>query len=81
MTVADDGVVGQIDLQIIVLDTFDPFPGSTLGCGGFRFCRLITAQHGTDAGNQLFGIKWFHDIVVGAQFQTEHLVKDFSFCG
>ena len=32
-----------------------------------------------DSGNQFLGVKWFDDIIIGAQFQTENFVKSFAF--
>lgn len=56
------------------------FGGSRLWCCRSR-CRGVAAQNCLDSGNHFFGIKRFDDIVIGAQFQSQHFVKDFSFGG
>jgi len=42
---------------------------------------MISAEYGLDSGDHFFRIKWFHDIVIGSQFQTEHFVKDLALGG
>lgn len=56
------------------------FGGSGCGAAGAG-CRGVAAQNRLDSGNHFFGIKRFDDIVIGAQFQSQHFVKDFSFGG
>ena len=43
--------------------------------------RLVAPQNGFDSGNQLFRIEWFDHVVVSAQLQSQHFIKDFALGG
>ena len=71
----DHGIVGLVYNEAVVLHTFD---SGFVGNGGRR---LVPAQHRFDPGHQFFGIKGLFDVVVRAQFQPQHFVKNLPLGG
>ena len=69
-----DRVVGQINDQIRIADTF------FIGNRSWLF-YLETAKHSTDSGNQLFGVKGLDNIVICPKLQSKNFVKGFSLGG
>ena len=70
----DNGIIGQVDGEIRVFHTFS---GRLFRSG--RFGRFKAAQDSFDSGYQFFGIKGFDHIIIGAKFQSQHFIEDFSF--
>ena len=79
MSVVNDGVVRQVDDEIRIFDKI----AMLFGHGRCRRLhrQLVAPQNGFDSGNQLFRIKRFDHVVVGAQLQPQHLIKDFALGG
>ena len=67
-------IVGNVDLQLVIGDHFLAFLGVAI-------FALGAAQHGFHPGHHLFGVKGLDYIVVGAQLQSQHLVKGLALGG
>ena len=78
MAAVGDRVVGQVDGQVRVLHILALL-------GRFRRGRsrssLIAAQHGLDPGYQLLGVEGLDHVVIGAQLQSQDLIKNFALGG
>ena len=72
----EDRVVGQVDGEVRVFHEF-----ACLGRRGRRAGWLVPAQHGFYPGHQLFRVKGFDHVIVGAQLQSQHLVKGLALGG
>ncbi len=75
-SVADHGIIGQVDGQPVVFHTLCLIGGGSLLSG-----RLAAPQDGPDPGHHFLGIKRLHDVVVGPQLQPQNLVKDLALGG
>ena len=70
-----DSVVREADLQILAAHYI------RVGADGRgSFLWPVAAQHGADARDQFLRLEGLYDIVVGAELEPEHLVKDLSLC-
>ena len=64
-------IICQVDGKLIIFDLFH----------GLALVLPCAAQHRLDPGHYLLGLKGLHNVIVGSQFQAQHLVKHLALGG
>ena len=76
LPLVQNGVVGLVDDQIGIFHIFSVGLGNRLAGSGLK-----TAEYRLNPRDQLFGVKGLNNVIIRAQLQPQHLIKNLSLGG